>query len=159
MNFNDTTNTIMEFNFCKYVSKKCSVQAPYFHAAAYNTTSCYYLNENALERNNYELIKTKNQTGLRINYYDVRETGIVLRMNLFCDQKAQNITFTNNEVLGNEYIINARTKEICPQIMTNSIFNFFSTFKWVFFVIGIIVGPIELIIGNKIFKTTVFLVI
>lgn len=96
---------------------------------------------------------------MKINYYDVRETGTVLSVNLICDPALDEFTVTNTSRGEKAFEITARTKFICPQEISNMISHFFDTFKWVFFVLGIIIGPLELLIGNKIFRITVFLVI
>lgn len=150
--------TTLQYNFCQYVDKKCSTESPYYQAVAYNSTDCYYLNEKAVNRTNYELIETENETGLRVNYYDVRETGQVFQLNLICDEDTKAYTVLNNTFTDKKFITYAKTKNICPQVVTTVIYEFFDTFKWVFFVIGLIVGPVELLLGNKIFKITVFLV-
>jgi len=146
------------FNFCKYIDKKCSSESPYYYAAAYNSTDCYYLNENMVNRTSYELIDTERDTGLKINYYDVRETGQVFQLNLICDQDTNDFHVLNTTFIDKTFQSYVKTKNICPQVLSTIIVDFFDTFKWIFFAIGLIVGPVELLLGNKIFKITVFLV-
>ena len=150
--------TTLQYNFCKYVDKKCSTESPYYYSAAYNSTDCYYLNESALNRTNYELIDTEDDKGLRINYYDVRETGQVFQLNLLCDPDVDEYTVLNRTHTEKKFVAFVKSKNICPQVLSTVIYEFFDTFKWVFFAIGLIVGPIELLLGDKIFKITVFLV-
>ena len=152
------STTTIGYNFCRHVDKKCSTEAPHYYAVAYNTTDCYYMNENAANRTNYALIKTEKETGLQINYYDVRETGQVFQLNLICDNEFEQLAVVNNTLADRTFITYAKSKDICPQVLSTIIYDFFNTFKWVFFVLGLIIGPIELLLGNKIFKITVFLV-
>ena len=51
-----------------------------------------------------------------------------------------------------------RSENACPSVITNMIAEFVHSFKWVFFAIGIIIGPMLLLIGGKIFGLTVFIV-
>lgn len=55
------------------------------------------------------------------------------------------------------FIITGRSQQLCPQMLSNVIFDFIEKFKWIFFLVGIIVGPLELTVGGKIFGITVFL--
>lgn len=140
------------------MDKKCSSESPYYYAAAYNSTDCYYLNESAVNRTSYELIDTQKDTGLRITYYDVRETGQTFQLNLLCDESIKGYALVNKTSTEKSFIAYARSKNICPQKIRTVLAEFFDTFKWIFFAVGLIVGPIELLLGNKIFKLTVFLV-
>ena len=56
------------------------------------------------------------------------------------------------------YTLKMRSENACPSIITNMIAEFLHSFKWVFFAIGIVVGPTLLLIGGKLFGITVFIV-
>lgn len=155
--FNGNVTTV-QYNFCKYVDKRCATESPYYYAAAFNSTDCYYLNENAVNRTSYQLIDTEKDTGLKITYYDVRETGQTFELNLLCDDSTKGYALVNRTATDKKFTAYAKSKNICPQKISTVLYEFFDTFKWVFFAIGLIVGPIELLLGNKIFKLTVFLV-
>lgn len=152
----------IDFNFCKYIDHKCNTKSPSYYMVGYNSTSCIYFRENEKEFPHYTLIKNEKEIGLKINYNDVQETGDEINLNLICNEKLKddNIIFKNSTISENNiYNVFYESKNICPQIITNIIYDFVESFKYFFFLIGIIVGPSELFLGNKIFGITVFIVI
>ena len=56
------------------------------------------------------------------------------------------------------YTLKMRSEHACPSVITNMIAEFVNSFKWVFFAIGLIVGPLLLLLGGKLFGLTVFVV-
>jgi hypothetical protein len=46
----------------------------------------------------------------------------------------------------------------CPKRISVMVFNVINDIKWILFVIGLIIGPVMLILGYKLFRFTLILV-
>lgn len=151
----------INFNFCKYISHKCHSKAPSYFMVGFNSENCHYFRENSKKHPHYSLLKNKSEIGLKINYLDVQEMGQEINLNLLCNENLkieEPILFKNSTVVNDTYNLFFESKNICPQVISNIIYDFVESFKYFFFLIGILIGPAELFLGNKIFGITVFIV-
>lgn len=153
-------NFTIQFNFCSYVSKKCYDKNPSYLMAVYNSTDCFYMGQPNTNVSMYTPIKNGTTLGLRMTLGDVRETNTSLVMDVICDRNATNLTFVSQKyvVLEQTFYLTYKSAKICPQQVYNVIWENLSSLSWLFLIIGLVIGPLELLLGYKVFRITIFIV-
>lgn len=63
-------------------------------------------------------------------------------------------TFKGGQLLTLNYECSAS----CPQKMSVMFYNVLDDIKWLLFVLGLIIGPLELLLGFKLFRLTLIIV-
>lgn len=59
---------------------------------------------------------------------------------------------------GNLLTLNYECSASCPQKMSVMFYNVLDDIKWILFVVGLILGPLELVLGYKLFRYTLMIV-
>jgi hypothetical protein len=127
----------------------------------FNSTTCQYYREDSKDDKQYTLVKTTENVGLKINYKSVQETGEEINLWIYCNNKlgkAYNFVYKNYTSSGDSFDVVYESLYICPQVISNIVFDFFNSFIWIFFVAGLLLGLSELFYGSVIFSVTIFLV-
>lgn len=154
-------NYTVQFNFCKYVSKQCFGKSPSYYMAMYNSTDCFYMKEPTDNVTLYTPIYQTNGTrGLLMTLYDARETNITTLVTLVCQRGVANLTllWKNYNPLNQTFMLGYGAEGVCPGEIYNVIWTNLGSLSWLFLIIGLVVGPLELLLGYKVFRITIFIV-
>lgn len=83
-------------------------------------------------------------------------------MNLFCNENKAQPSYLSDErgsFNGGELLtLNYECAASCPQKMSVMFYNVLDDIKWILFVIGLVLGPLELLLGYKLFRYTLMIV-
>ena len=157
--FLGANNYTVEFNFCRYVQRRCHGQAPSYYGAVSNATDCFYLRDAVGNATQYELLREGEEPGLRVTRWDSRETGLTLVMDLLCARDVPNLRLVRkgfNE--GNQTMFAVyEAAGVCPQKLTNQLWSALYALRWPLALLAFVLGPLELLLGYKLFRLTVFL--
>lgn len=77
-------------------------------------------------------------------------------MMLICDDSLETISIGEVTKTDSTYALIVKSADICPKEIDNLILDYIENFKWIIFAIGMVIGPLELLIGEKIFNITIF---
>jgi hypothetical protein len=81
---------------------------------------------------------------------------------MFCDETKIIPSFRNEQQgtynEGPLLILNYECASSCPQKMSVMFYNVLDDIKWILFVLGILIGPLELLLGFKLFRLTLIIV-
>lgn len=142
------------FNFCKYLVHSCTEQPSYYFVMTKDEQSCNYFRESPDQQ--YKLVTTEMiPIGLKITYENVNENGQIIEFMLICNRTKDLFLYPPNK-LGEKLVVTLESKNICPQEINFLLYEFIGKFKWIFFFFGVAIGPMELLVGEKIFGITVF---
>lgn len=129
--------------------------------ALYNSTDCFYMKEPSDNQPLYTPITTVNGTrGLVMSMYDARETNTSTIITMMCEKGTDGLVLRSKDYdpLTQTFTLTYESKDICPGEIYDVVWSSLGSLRWVFLVIGLIVGPLELFLGYKVFRITIFIV-
>lgn len=149
----------MEFNFCRYVQRRCYAQAPSYYAVLHNETDCFYARDAVGNETQYELLRDDEEPGLRVSRWDARETGLMVVMDLLCARDVPALSLVRSSFNARNQTISVvyRGAGACPQKLGSTLWAALYNIRWPLALVALVVGPLELLLGYKLFRLTVFL--
>ena len=143
------------------MAKKCYNKSPSYYMAMFNTTDCAYLSEPGGNSTLYTpLVLTNGTRGIIMTMSDVRETGMSAKVSLICARGVSKLTLYSKyfDPISQTFFMTYGAEGACPGEIYNVIWANLSSLSWVFLLIGLVVGPLELFLGYKLFRITIFVV-
>ena len=170
-------DTEIYFNFCKPTTKACPGTDSEYSMLTSNSNACNYyktINDDAdYGRENegsmlYLISKTGKQVseevpadGIGSLYQEISGTQNYIKLNLYCNPDSLILKLVSGEFKpyknGSALVLDYESAISCPRKISVMFFNVLEDLKWVLFAIGLILGPLQFILGFKLFRLTLVL--
>lgn len=141
------------------MQRRCYAQAPSYYAVLFNATDCFYARDAAGNATQYELLQAGAEPGLRVTRWDARETGLTVVMDLLCARSVPALSLVRSQFNAANQTLYAVYQGVgaCPQELTSTLWSALYVLRWPLAVLALVLGPLELLLGYKLFRLTVFL--
>ena len=173
----EKTNQVY-FNFCTPVHHSCPGTTPEYHMMIISDQNCMYYrpideDDQLGTENEGNLIYLISETGGRVSegvpadgisslFQDIAGSKNFIKLNMFCNPLKSVPSFRSETIGdfqgGTLLTLNYECSASCPQKMSVMFYNVLDDIKWVLFVLGLLIGPLELLLGFKLFRLTLIIV-
>ena len=170
-------DTELYFNFCTETKKACPGTESEYSMLSTNSNTCSYyktVNDDAeYGRENegsmlYLISKTGKQVseevpadGIGSLYQEISGTQHFVKLNLYCNPESLVLKLVSGGFKpyknGSALVLDYESAISCPRKISVMFFNVLQDLRWVLFAIGLVLGPLQFILGFKLFRLTLVL--
>lgn len=172
------TDTELFFNFCRSTTHSCPDTESEYSMMATTSSSCRYyktVNDDAEygRQNEGNMLYLISRTGKQVSedipadgigglYQEISGTQNYIKLNVYCSPSSPVLKLVSSDFRpykGKSILVLEYESAIsCPRKISVMFFNVLDDLKWVLFAIGLVLGPLQFILGFKLFRLTLVLI-